>query len=776
MTDLAVWQKGNEDYLAAALNWLRLKLERHTTDNKAPILLPPSSLMLRPASATEPLRRRFRWRPSPATGQLMAPMPRPALLPSAPPQTISEEQVAKAAAAMAAAEEIDPPPALVIAAQRFHLSRFERDVLLLCAAMELDTRIASLCARVHGDANKAHPTFALAMSVFDDPAWEALTPERALRYWRLLEINQPGAQPLTVSAIRADERIVNYIKGLNYIDDRLSPLLVPLDPVEGESELPTSQQVVVDSIVRSLTQTVTPNRFPTIHLIGPDASSNRLVASRTAAALQLHSYRLPATLLPTQAADLETVARLWQRESILLPVALYLDAHDTETSGQTEGAAPPLNRFLVRTGGVVFLDTRDVWPGLNGTIPFDVAKPTPGEQQAAWTNALGAEAEDNPARLSGQFNLDLASIKRIAHNVVAEETGDTPKLRERLWSACLTSTRPTLDNLAQRLEPKATLDDIMLPATEKFLLQQIADQVGQRSRVYEEWGFARKMNRGLGINALFAGDSGTGKTMAAEGIANKLGLDLYRIDLSAVVSKYIGETEKNLRRVFNSAEDGGAILFFDEADALFGKRSEVKDSHDRYANIEVNYLLQRIESYRGLAILATNMKGALDPAFMRRLRFVVNFPYPGIGERKAIWQGVFPEQTMRTDLDFDRLARLDLTGGNIQTVALNAAFLAAQTGSKVTMPLILNAARTEFRKLGRFISERDFHWKEPKTNDPPKATEPPTASEPPPTSDLPKPGPGGFEGVEGGAAGAIAGVEGGAQGVRGDVKGAGAVA
>lgn len=248
----------------------------------------------------------------------------------------------------------------------------------------------------------------------------------------------------------------------------------------------------------------------------------------------------------------------------------------------------------------------------------------------------------------------------------------------------------------------------MLPPAESGLLRQIAAQVGQRGTVYESWGFAHKMSRGLGISALFAGDSGTGKTMAAEVIANDLRLNLYRIDLSAVVSKYIGETEKNLRRLFDAAEDGGAILFFDEADALFGKRSEVKDSHDRYANIEINYLLQRMEAYGGLAILATNRQSALDQAFMRRLRFVVNFPFPGAAQRKAIWQNVFPPETPTMDVDLDRLARLNLTGGHISAIALNAAFQAAQSGGKVTTPLIVECARAELRKLGRVINELEF--------------------------------------------------------------------
>ena len=200
--------------------------------------------------------------------------------------------------------------------------------------------------------------------------------------------------------------------------------------------------------------------------------------------------------------------------------------------------------------------------------------------------------------------------------------------------------------------------------------------------------------------------------MAAEVIAHALGLSLYRIDLSAVVSKYIGETEKNLRRLFDAAEDGGAILFFDEADALFGKRSEVKDSHDRYANIEINYLLQRLESFHGLAILATNQKGALDSAFLRRLRFVVNFPFPGVAERKAIWASAFPAQLALPPLDLDRLARLALSGGSIQGIAINAAFMAAKAGVQIGMPLILDAARAEFRKLDKPVNEAEFRWLE----------------------------------------------------------------
>jgi SpoVK/Ycf46/Vps4 family AAA+-type ATPase len=247
----------------------------------------------------------------------------------------------------------------------------------------------------------------------------------------------------------------------------------------------------------------------------------------------------------------------------------------------------------------------------------------------------------------------------------------------------------------------------VLPEPQLTALQQIATQVRQRTRVYHEWGFGQRLARGLGLAALFTGESGTGKTLAAEVLASELSLDLYRIDLSSVVNKYIGETEKNLRRVFDAAEDSGAILLFDEADALFGKRSDVKDSHDRYANIEVSYLLQRMEAYRGLAILTTNLKSALDPAFQRRLRFIVHFPFPDAGQREAIWRRSFPAGAPASDLDYRKLARLQITGGSVRNIALNAAFLAADAGGPLTMQHLLQAAHVESSKLERPLSEAE---------------------------------------------------------------------
>lgn len=696
------WQASNSTYLHAAIRWLRLKLElaAQAMEKRA-----ETSPVAPRAEEAEASRWNFFRRPG---EPLIKSLPRL----SAGTQDISKlAELREAESQLVTASNCDPAPAMVLLRRRLGLTDFERDTLLMCAATELDTRIAGLLARSHDDPARPFPTFALAMTLFAEPAWEALSPERPLRYWRLLEINQHGAQPLTTSALRIDERIVSFIKGLNYLDDRLTPLVMHL--ASGViAELPKSQRDVVDRILAVLSESFA--RLAPIGLTGRDRESKRQVAGAVAAALGLQLYRLSAESLPVHVGEVETLARLWQRECLLLPLALYIDAHDLEKpagTGSPDDVLHRLTRFVGRTGGLLFIDAREGPPAAIETLlDVDVGKPTPAEQRAAWVKVLGDEPADVPAMLAGQFNLNQSDIESIAAQ--ARRGDERQSLPERLWNGCLAKTRPTLDRLAEKIDAKARWEHIVLPAHEATLLERIAAQVKTRAKVYDEWGFRERMNRGLGINALFAGESGTGKTMAAEVLANALHLDLYRIDLSAVVSKYIGETEKNLRQVFDAAEDGGAILLFDEADALFGKRSEVKDSHDRYANIEINYLLQRIESYRGLAILATNMKGALDTGFMRRLRFIVNFPFPGPSDRRQIWERAFASGTPLGVLDYQRLSKLTLTGGNIHSIALNAAFLAAQAGTPVTMQLLLEAARIEFRKLERPVNEADFRLPE----------------------------------------------------------------
>lgn len=692
----SAWYEQNDAFLEAALEWLRLKLELLALNTSQ-----PAGAIFQPQSSPTTLKRTFQlFKSQPVSEPVLA-------LPA--PSPVTEEMIAQAAAKMEAAAKGDPPPALHILAFRFGLSHFEREILLLCAALELDPSIPELCARAQNSPDFPYPSFGLAINLFSNPAWDALSAGRPLRYWRLIEVSQPAPQRLTGAPLRADERIVAYIKGLNQLDDRLAPLLVPFD--SGEEPLPPSQEVMVGQIAADLKRWDPNTRPPLIQLIGSDSLSKQAVMRRAIAGMGWQAYRLPAGLLPSTLPELERFTRLWQRESTLLPIALFIEMPEAGDAGRSPEHSAALHHFLNRCGTVVFLDAVEPLPGLGVTAnTVEVRKPTPAEQAAAWRMILGNDAGDLPAQLAAQFNLNLPSIRAIARRLpIRRLTNENREnLRARLWEECLAYTRPHLDRLAQRIEVKASWRELILPQEPLDQLHEIASQVRGRTRVYDEWGFRHTMNRGYGISALFIGPSGAGKSMAAEVIAQELNLYLYRIDLSAVVSKYIGETEKNLRQVFDAAEDGGAILFFDEADALFGKRSEVKDSHDRYANIEINYLLQRMEAFGGLAILATNMKNALDPAFWRRLRFIVNFPFPGPAERRRIWEQVLPPQTPRLDLDYESLARLNLTGGSIHNVGLNAAFLAARTNIPVTMELIYAAARSEYRKLERPINEADF--------------------------------------------------------------------
>jgi ATP-dependent 26S proteasome regulatory subunit len=435
--------------------------------------------------------------------------------------------------------------------------------------------------------------------------------------------------------------------------------------------------------------------MPVIQLCGLDAGDRLNVAAAACASLGMNLYQAAVRSLPAAAGELEQLLLLWEREAALGGGALLLECHDLN---RQDAAMQSVLQCVEQLHSGLIISCRErlgTWQ--RATVTIDVEKPHPQEQHELWQKLLPEAAAPLVDSLTAQFRLSIRELCTVA-GIMADQTA------EDIWDICRSQTRPCLENLAQRIEPAASWDDLVLPEEQLRTLREIAMQVRQRARVYGQWGFADGSSRGLGISALFEGTSGTGKTMAAEVIAHELQLDLYRIDLSQVVSKYIGETEKNLGRVFDAAESGGAILLFDEADALFGKRSDVKDSHDRYANIEVSYLLQRMESYRGLAILTTNMKSALDKAFLRRIRFVVQFPFPDAVSRAEIWRRVFPCRTPVAGLDVGKLARLNIAGGNIRNIALNAAFLAADDGGQVQMNHLLQAARSEYGKLEKPLS------------------------------------------------------------------------
>lgn len=584
----------------------------------------------------------------------------------------------------------------------FGLSPFEQDVLLLCAGMELDTRFVRLCALTQADPQRAYPTFSLALSALPNPHWDALTPTAALRHHHLIEVGQGTA--LTLSPLRIDERILHYLTGTQYLDMRLFSLV---ERLHESDDLVPSQQRQVEQIEAVLSDGLRAEPPLMIQLCGSETRVKRSLAVQTCERLHLKLWRISAQAVPTLPVELEQFCRLWARETLLNASVLLLDCDQIESDSASFSR---LTQLIERVPSLLFLSCRERLPlPQRPVMHLEVHKPTAAEQRLTWQTALPAGLsfeQSHPIQaLVSQFNLNTTTIHAICSEIKA--SAHQPCFQS-LWNACRMQARPRLDELAQRIEPSADWQDLVLPAAQMQILQAAAAHVGQRSRVYEQWGFAAKGNRGLGISALFAGASGTGKTLAAEVLSQRLRLDLYRVDLSSVVSKYIGETEKNLRRVFDAATEGGVILLFDEADALFGKRSEVKDSRDRYANIEVSYLLQRMECYPGLAILTTNLKSALDTAFLRRIRFVVQFPFPDAIQRAEIWRRIFPAATPTQDLDPIKLAQLNIAGGNIRNVALNAAFLAADAGEPVQMQHILQAARTEYAKLEKTLTESEI--------------------------------------------------------------------
>jgi hypothetical protein len=583
-------------------------------------------------------------------------------------------------------EPEEPPAALEALCAIFGLSTFERNILLLCAGVELDSVIASLCA--------GRPTFSMALAAFQEAHWSALSPSRPLRYWRLIDV-MPG-DALTTSPLRIDERVLHYLTGVQAIDERLRPIL---KRVTAAAVLAPSQAAAAEEVA-AVWARANGQRLPVIQLNGADMAAKRDVAAAAANSHGLELRRIGARQLPHTTPETDLFLRLWDREAALSPSALLIECDEDDIPEVVLGSI----------GGALFVSTRTPRPcGDRPVALFELNPPLAQEQHELWRSALGnlSGLNGTAAELSSQFNFSPATIHFVAGATEAEAGGTADRAVERLWDACRRHARPRLEGLAQRIDAAATWEDLVLPERQTQMLRQVVIHVRQRAKVYQAWGFAGKGTRGLGISALFAGPSGTGKTMAAEVLANDLCLDLYRIDLSQVVNKYIGETEKNLRRVFDAAEQGAAVLLFDEADALFGKRSDVKDSHDRYANIEVSYLLQRMETYRGLAILTTNRKSALDQAFLRRIRFVVEFPFPGAEQRGEIWRHIFPAATPLDGLCIDRLARLNATGGHIRNIAMGAAFLAADAGEPVRMSHLLSAAHSEFAKMERPLTDME---------------------------------------------------------------------
>jgi MoxR-like ATPase len=596
----------------------------------------------------------------------------------------------------AAAERPGASSTLEVLVALFGLGDFERDVLLLCLAAELDPAFEALFAHVQDDAGRTYPTPGLAVTLLadgDERFLAAFLEGSPLRQAELIELEPAphAGAPLAARPLRLPERIVGFLLGVNRIDEAVAPYLRPL-PVPA---LAAEQDALAERLAAEVA--AAGEESGPLQLVGPPGSGRAAVASALCARVGLRAVALEAELLPERAHARRGVLRVLEREAVLLRLAYVVDADRTAVGEDMAAAFGPA--LIVATAGPPPL--RRAW--LTARVPAANA----AGQRALWRQALGKRAAELDGALDAtvatfDFGPDaIADVAAAAEHRALLEGSGAGALARAIRDGCRERAGQPLAGLADRIEPTATWDDLVAPDDVVRSLREVADQVAHRTRVYDDWGFGPRLARGRGITALFSGQSGTGKTLAAEIVAAHLDLELYRVDLAGVVSKYIGETEKNLRSVFDAAERCGAVLFFDEADALFGRRTEVRDSHDRYANIEVDYLLQRMEAYRGLAILATNRRQALDRAFLRRLRFLVEFPFPDAAGRERIWRLAFPPVAQLADVDFEVLAQLELAGGNIATIAVNAAFLAAAERQPIGMEHVSRAARSEYAKLAR---------------------------------------------------------------------------
>jgi len=604
------------------------------------------------------------------------------------------------------AETILPTSALANLCRLFYLTEFERDIILLCTALEIDPTVAQLCAKVQGNPQLNYPTLALALTTFPQASWSVLSSQNPLQSWKLIEIGTGFT--LTQAPLRINPRILSYLVGEAAFDEQLMGFVHPLPLHLEQIPLAPSQEQIVEQLVAIWSDL---SSSPTLQLCGGEITAKYAIAKAASIRLGYNLHVMSAVVLTQSPNEIYQIKQRWEREALLNNSLLLLDCDDIFPNEPKP--AFTVSQFVEYLQTPVIISSgQRLQVKHNHLITFDVPQLSYQEQAGIWATHLGTQSKEfngEITKLVSQFNLSNATIQAACLQFKLQKahphTSDT--LHANLWDFCRHQARPDIDGLAQRIDTSATWDDLVLPEQQRQVLTDIATQLRQRAKVYQEWGFAGKGSRGLGISALFYGESGTGKTMAAEVLANQFRLDLYRIDLSAVVSKYIGETEKNLERIFTAAETGGVILLFDEADALFGKRTEVQDSRDRHANVEVSYLLQRMEAYQGLAILTTNLKNALDSAFLRRIRFLVAFPFPETSSRSEIWQRIFPSQTPTQGLDYEKLGQLKVAGGNIRNIAMNAAFLAADTDEPVMMKHILQAAQREYLKLKRLLNDEE---------------------------------------------------------------------
>ena len=601
------------------------------------------------------------------------------------------------------------------------LSPFEAGCVLLCLASEVDLTIERLIAYVQDDVTKRRPRVDLALRLLEEPeamaaARSSFEPGAPLRVHRLVTLHDEPGQPhtpLVARYIALDSRVAAFLVGQGGMDELLHPFstLVTAGSVD-RAQAGALRGAVAAQVGALAAMPVTALEPPVVSMFGPDVAQRRLAAQELAWSSSLGLLSVQFSQLAPE-AGFDVALTVATREAALQNAALVLEQVDRLPRDDAQRLRERVR--AQRLAPLVILDADEMfpWPGVSIEIPdleFEA-------QRALWEEQLPEGSDVSSADLStlaGKFRLGTEAIADAVRGARGKATWREPAKAvvniEDLYASARTQSTPILSDLARKITPHYAWDDIVLPADARDQLREMCAHIEHRHQVYELWGLGAKLAMGKGLMALFAGNSGTGKTMAADVMAGTLGLDLYKIDLSGVVSKYIGETEKNLATIFTEAGHSNAILFFDEADALFGKRSEVKDAHDRYANIETAYLLQRMEEYAGMVVLATNLKSNLDEAFMRRLHFVIDFPMPDEDDRRRIWKATIPPaMPIAEDVDLEFLSRqFKIAGGNIRNVVLAAAFLAASEGSTVGMRHMVRGIRREYQKLGRMVTDSEF--------------------------------------------------------------------
>jgi AAA+ superfamily predicted ATPase len=625
-------------------------------------------------------------------------------------------------------------PRLARLAERFGLDPFEQEALLVCVAPDLDLRYERLYAYLQDDATRRRPTVDLVLRLLEPLAPDGYLAARGAlgsdgRLFRRGLIAPPERDDAAVQGsllarpLRVEERIVDYLLG----SDRLDPLVArfgwlhpPGRSQEGPLPVPPG---LLGLLRRSAPRAGAGGVGPVVYLQGLAGAGKRSTARAAAAAADRALLMIDLTWLLAAADEATVPATLTAalREALLQDAVVCLDGVDAllADGAIAVSARSALQGMLLEHPGPALLLGEARWEPsvwLVGAPALRIELPTlgPGARAELWRARLdGRLPAEAVAELAARYRLvEDEAISSVAANAASRAAlrGDGAARPEDFRAAARTVSTPPLEGLARRVDPRYGWDDIVLTADGLAQLRELCDRLRHQATVLERWGFGHKHARRGGLTALFVGAPGTGKTMAAEIVAGELGLDLYRIDLSAVVSKYIGETEKNLERVFRAADQGDAVLLFDEADALFGKRSETRDAHDRYANVEVSYLLQRLESYEGLAILTSNLRGNIDEAFVRRLDVVLEFSLPEEAERLRIWRRALPSQApLGDDIDLAFLASsFKLAGGHIRNIALTAAYLAAAAGEPIAMKHLVRATRRENQKMGKLVAENEF--------------------------------------------------------------------